>query len=115
MENRHHIYYLEPAQKIRVCWETNSLNRKCHLAKKSTIKQLHQLMEKIFHFTHLKPTFSILHSHFYKTPTSVCLLYTFIQIKIHFLNTIISLTDPTQPHNHHHQATTIINPFNLAI
>ena len=38
-------------------------------------------MHKFFHFTHLKPIFSILHSHFYKTPTSVCLLYTFIQIK----------------------------------
>ena len=42
-------------------------------------------MQKIFHFTHLKPTFSILHSYFYKTPTSVCLLYIFIQIKYSFL------------------------------
>ena len=38
-------------------------------------------MPKKFHFTHLKPTFSILHTYFYKTLTSVCLLYTFIQIK----------------------------------
>ena len=38
-------------------------------------------MQKFCKFVHLKLTFSILHSHFYKTPTSVCLLYTFIQIK----------------------------------
>ena len=36
------------------------------------------------HFTHLKPTFFILHFYFYKTLTSVCLLYTFIQIKYSF-------------------------------
>ena len=41
-------------------------------------------MQKIFHFAHLKPTFSILHTYFYKIPTSVCLLYTFI----HFFNTL---------------------------
>ena len=41
----------------------------------------HQYVQKNFHFKHIKPTFSILHSHFYKTPISVCLLYTFIQIK----------------------------------
>ena len=38
-----------------------------------------------FHFAHLKSTFSILHTYFYKTPTSVCLFYTFIQIKYSFL------------------------------
>ena len=32
-------------------------------------------------FANLKPIFSILHSHFYKTSTLVCQLYTFIQIK----------------------------------
>ena len=47
-------------------------------------------MHKFFHFAPLKPTFSILHIYFYKTPTSACLLYTFIQIKYSFL----------YPHNH---------------
>ena len=42
-------------------------------------------MHKFFHFTHLKLTFSILHTYFYKTLTSVSLLYTFIQIKYSFL------------------------------
>ena len=36
-------------------------------------EQLHQLMQKIFYFTPLKPIFSILPFHFYKTPTSICL------------------------------------------
>ena len=42
-------------------------------------------MHKFFHFAHLKSTFSILHIYFYKTPISVCLFYTFIQIKYLFL------------------------------
>ena len=36
-------------------------------------EQLHQLMQKNFYFTPLKPIFSILPFHFYKTPTSICL------------------------------------------
>ena len=64
-------------------------------------------MQKIFHFTYLKSTFSILHFYFYKTPTSVCLLYTFIQIKylffypfllfplLIFFTASLSLLDPT--------------------
>ena len=36
----------------------------------------HQLVEKIPFILHKKPIFSILHHHFYKTPTSVYLLYT---------------------------------------
>ena len=44
----------------------------------------HQYVQNFFHFAHLKPTFSILHVYFYKTPPSVCLLYTFIQIKYSF-------------------------------
>ena len=66
-------------------------------------------MEKNFHFAHLKPTFSIFHTYFYKTPTSVC--HTFIQINIHFFNSIISLTDPTQP-THGHLSQTRNNPNN---
>ena len=38
-------------------------------------------MQNFLIFAHLKPTFSILHSHFYKTPISIYLLYKFIQIK----------------------------------
>ena len=37
------------------------------------LEQLHQLVQNFFHFAPLKPTFSILHTHFYKTPTSVYL------------------------------------------
>ena len=68
-------------------------------------------MHKFFHFAHLKFTFSILHTYFYKTPTSVCLFYTFIQIKYLFL----------YPHNHrptttdpHPQSTPVShwNPHN---
>ena len=44
----------------------------------------HQYVQKIFHFAHLKPILSILHTYFYKTSTFVCLLYTFIQIKYLF-------------------------------
>ena len=70
-------------------------------------------MQKFCKFAHLKPTFSILHFHFYKTLTSVCLLYIFIQIKYSFL--CHTATDPhpqstptqpppsTHPPSHHHQ------------
>ena len=51
----------------------------------NNLEQLHQLVHKYFHFAHLKSTFSILHIYFYKTPISVCLFYTFIQIKYLFL------------------------------
>ena len=51
----------------------------------NNLEQLDQLVHKFFHFAHLKSTFSILHTYFYKTPTSVCLFYTFIQIKYSFL------------------------------
>ena len=36
----------------------------------------HQYVEIFFHFAHLKSTFSILLTYFYRIPTSVCLLYT---------------------------------------
>ena len=39
------------------------------------LEQLHQLVHKIPFILHLKPTFSILHHHFYKIPTSVYLFY----------------------------------------
>ena len=51
----------------------------------NNLEQLDQLVHKFFHFVHLKSTFSILHIYFYKTPISVCLFYTFIQIKYLFL------------------------------
>ena len=37
------------------------------------------------YFTQKKPTFSILHHHFYKTPTSVHLLYTNLSLNNHLL------------------------------
>ena len=49
-------------------------------------------MHKFFHFARLKSTFSIVHTYFYKTLTSVCLLYIFIQIKYSFL--CHTATDP---------------------
>ena len=58
-------------------------------------------MHKFFHFAHLKSTFSILHTYFYKTPTSVCLFYTFIQIKYSFLYPHSHRPTATDPHRHH--------------
>ena len=49
-------------------------------------------MHKFFHCARLKSTFSIVHTYFYKTLTSVCLLYIFIQIKYSFL--CHTATDP---------------------
>ena len=49
------------------------------------LEQLYQIVHKFFYFAHLKSIFSILHASFYKTPTSICLFYTFIQIKYSFL------------------------------
>ena len=54
--------------------------------KKQTIllEHLHQWMQIFLLFCTKKSTFSILYTHFYKTPTSVCLFYTFF-----YLNNII--------------------------
>ena len=41
----------------------------------TTLEQPHQLVEKIPSILHKKPIFSILHHHFYKTPTSIYLFY----------------------------------------
>ena len=49
------------------------------------LNSLYQLVHKFFYFAHLKSIFSILHTYFYKTLTSICLFYTFIQIKYSFL------------------------------
>ena len=54
-----------------------------------------------FHFVHLKSTFLILHTYFYKTPASVCLFYTFIQIKYLFLYPHNHQPTATDPHRHH--------------
>ena len=43
------------------------------------LEQPHQLVEKISSILHKKPTFSILHHYFYKTPTSIYLFYKTIQ------------------------------------
>ena len=59
-------------------------------------------MYKFFHFAHLKSTFSILHTYFYKTLTSVCLFYTFIQIKYSFLYPHSHRPTPTDPHRNPH-------------
>ena len=58
-------------------------------------------MHKIFNFVHLKFTFSILHTYFYKTPTSICLFYTFIQIKYSFLYPHSHRPTATNPHRYH--------------
>ena len=74
----------------------------------------HHSVRKFFHFTHLKPTFSILYTYFYKTLTSVRLLYTFIQIKYSFF----SHSHLSHRHNTIHTATiiqppaTVIKPHN---
>ena len=53
-------------------------------------------MHNIPSILHLKPTFSILHINFYKTPTSIYLFYTFIQQNIHFFF-IIFYYSPSPP------------------
>ena len=53
-------------------------------------------MHKIPSILHVKPTFSILHTNFYKTPTSIYLFYTFIQQNIHFFF-IIFYYSPSPP------------------
>ena len=85
----------------------------------------HQWMQNFCIFTHLKPTFFILHSHFYKTPTSVCLLYTFIQIKycktfvswVSYAKLINTFDQSTHQNPSHHQpdqypSKPTINPIN---
>ena len=44
----------------------------------------HQWMQNFCKFTHLKPTFFILHYHFYKTLILICLLYTSIYLNNHY-------------------------------
>ena len=44
-----------------------------------SLEHSHQLVEKIPSILHKKPTFSILHHYFYKTPTSIYLFYKTIQ------------------------------------
>ena len=58
--------------------------KKLHIYIKG-LEHPYQYMQKLFHFAHLKPNFFILHIYFYKTPTLICLLYTFIQIKYSFI------------------------------
>ena len=62
-------------------------------------------MHNILSILHLKPTFSILHTNFYKTPMSIYLFYTFIQQNIHFFYHFLLLSfttplshRPTLPH-----------------
>ena len=77
------------------------------------LEQLYQLVHKFFHFVHLKSIFSILHASFYKTPTSICLFYTFIQIKYSFLyphNHRPTPTIHTGIHTTHRQKTRKTNP-----
>ena len=42
-------------------------------------EQLHQLMQICLLFCTIKAIFSIIHTHFYKTPVLIYLFYTFIQ------------------------------------
>ena len=52
------------------------------------LEQPHQLVEKIPSILHKKHTFSILHHYFYKTLTSVHLLYT-----IFYINNILGVEE----------------------
>ena len=57
-------------------------------------------MHNIPSILHLKPTFSILHTNFYKIPTSIYLFYTFIQQNIHFFFNHFLLLSLTAPLSH---------------
>ena len=48
------------------------------------LEQPHQSMQIFCLFCKKKLTFSILHAHFYKTPTSVCLFYHLFYLNNHF-------------------------------
>ena len=78
----------------------------------TSLEQLHQLMQKIFHFARLKPTFSILHTHFTKHPHQfIYSTYLFNKIFIFFYYHLSHRPKTThtatiiQPPNHRHQAT----------
>ena len=67
-------------------------------------------MQNFLIFAHLKPTFSILHSHFYKTPISIYLLYKFIQIKystpfVSWVSYAMPIHTPDQPTHKNIQPT----------
>ena len=67
-------------------------------------------MQNFWIFAHLKPTFSILHSHFYKTPISIYLLYKFIQIKyskpfVSWVSYAMPIHTPDQPTHKNIQPT----------
>ena len=49
------------------------------------LEQLHPLMQIFLLFCTKKAIFSILHTYFYKTPTSVYLLYTLFSLNNHFI------------------------------
>ena len=57
-------------------WENLTFHISSHPTIYIPLEQLHQSLQKIPSILHKKLTFSILHYHFYKTPTSVYLLYT---------------------------------------
>ena len=96
-------------------WET--LHVVQLIQKGSHLEHPHQLMQNFYKFAHLKSIFSILHSYFYKMPISVCLLYTFIQIKYSSSDQSTPINPPTQPPpsihppNHHHQPPSPQNPL----
>ena len=64
-------------------------------------------MQTFLLFYTKKATFSILHTHFYKTPTLVYLFYTFIQQNIHFFT--IFYYSPSLPLSHTDQHS-LTNP-----
>ena len=91
-------------------------------------------MQNFWIFAHLKLTFSILHSHFYKTPISIYLLYKFIQIKyskpfvswVSYAKPINTPDQPTQKYSTHpskptinlintHGSIPIINPIKILV
>ena len=65
-------------------------------------------------FANLKPIFSIIHSHFYKTSTLVCQLYTFIQIKYSKPSTINPInTHRSIPIKTHSSKSSTMSPPSL--
>ena len=65
-------------------------------------------------FANLKPIFSIIHSHFYKTSTLVCQLYTFIQIKYSKPSTINPInTHRSIPIKTHSSKSSTVSPPSL--
>ena len=67
---------------------------------KQPLEQPHQFIQIFYLFYTKKPTFSILHIHFYKTPTLVYLFYIYLFNKIFIILQFFIIHSLTTPLSH---------------